>query len=273
MDIPYVYSDRNLDYRKYSLHLTSSLKTLLNKLARKGATNMVFTRFPYYNTKLSCKKLALEYNEGNCVAFAFYMKNLLKQHNIKSYIIGGKSPEKFSRPGYREINHAAVIVPYESGYVIFDTAFYIHKAIILDKSNNFQYCNDFTNVYSMVTDEWCFKLKDDKINITINKLDSCGYYQLKEIMNPQKSITLHTNEADKIVFRCELNNDFTSKLYYKVNLYNNTLVVVSNRQPYINISLKDVDQIYLNNWINETNLLSSQKRKLFNDVKTFVTSH
>jgi hypothetical protein len=270
MDIPYVYSDRNLVYTNYSLKMTSLLRTLLNKLAKKGSRKMVFTRFPYYNTKLSCKTLALKHNEGNCVAFAFYMKELLKQHNIKGYIIGAKSPEKFSRPGYREINHACVIVPYSTGYVLFDTAFYFHKAIVLDKSTDFQYCNTFKNVYSKMKDEWCFQLMSNTITVKINNEDTTAYYQIKELLNPQKSITIHTNEADKTIFRCEINNDFTSKLYYKINLYNNTLTVESNQQPFIKMDLTNVNDNDLENWIHQTKLLPFQKKKLLGDVKPFL---
>jgi hypothetical protein len=101
MDIPYVYSNVDLNYKLYDLRKTPSIITLFNKLAKQACTKMVFTRFPYYNTRLSCKTLALKHKEGNCVAFAYYMKQLLKKNEITGFIIGGKSPENFYRTGYR----------------------------------------------------------------------------------------------------------------------------------------------------------------------------
>jgi hypothetical protein len=271
MDIPYVYSDVDLNYKLYDFKKTPSTITLFNKLAKHACKKMVFTRFPYYNTRLSCKTLALKHNEGNCVAFAYYMKQLLNKHKIKSYIIGGKSPEKFSRPGYGEINHAAVIVPHSTGYILFDTAFYFHKAIVLDESNNFNDCHQFKNVYSKQEDKWCFKVLEHKIVVNINDHSTTAYYELKELLNPQKSITIHTNKADKTIFRCEINDDFTYKFYYKINLYNNKLSVVSNKQTYIQIDLDDIqnNSLKLESWIWETKLTPQQKQKIFTDVKSY----
>jgi hypothetical protein len=199
------------------------------------------------------------------------MKGLLNKYKMKGYVIGGKSPEKFSRPGYKEINHAAVIVPYTSGYFLFDPAFYFQKAIVLDESNNFHFCEKFKNVYSKQEDNWCFKLVENKIIVNINGEPTTAYYEIKELLNPQKSITLHTNLADKTIFRCEINDDFTYKFYYKINLYNNKLSLSSNKQSFIQIDLNEIknDPKRLETWIRETRLTSQQKQKMFFDIKSY----
>nr|QOI90521.1 hypothetical protein HWQ62_00386 [Pyramimonas orientalis virus] len=280
MDIPYLYSNVSIEqYKKFPLVLNPSINLFLDKLAKKGCTQMTFTRFPYYNTRLSCKSLALKKNEGNCVAFAFYMKELLKQYRINGYIVGAKSPEQFSRPGYREINHAAVIVPHTTGYLLFDTAFYFHKAILLSETNSFRKSHMFKNVYSKHEDKWSFALSNNNIVVSINDEPTMAYYQLKEILNPQKSITLHTNSADRTIFRCEINSDFTSKLYYKLNLDNSQISVASNDQPYLQNNFKNFyhngvfNKFKLKTWIYNLNLLNFQKQKIYKDVKTFFLNN
>jgi hypothetical protein len=272
-DIPYKYN--SIDLNK-DLTMTKALIKKLNKLANQGCRKMVFTRFPYYNTKFQCKHLALNHNEGNCVAFAYYMKHLLSKHDIKGYIVGSKPPPKFARDGYREISHAAVIVPYEKGFVLFDTSFYFNKAILLENITNYEVSHHFTNVYSKMKDKWTFIVMKDKIVVKINDTFVNSYYELKELLNPQKSITIHTNNADKVVFRCEIDRDFVSQLYYKINLYENTLSVTSKHQEYVReylshfIDNNKFDKIKLKTWIYNLHLNKRQKHKMYTDMSIFL---
>ena len=65
--------------------LSTSKINIFNNIALKGCKNIVFTRFPFYNTKKNSEELALENNEGNCVSFAYYVQHLLKKKGIKSF--------------------------------------------------------------------------------------------------------------------------------------------------------------------------------------------
>jgi hypothetical protein len=275
MQMPYKYSKFPL-VRNKDIIMSKQLKHQLDKSARKGCLNMVFTRFPYYTSKVQCKRLALQHNEGNCVAFAFYMHNLLRNSKLKAYIVGSKPPPKFAREGYRDISHAGVVLPYSTGYVLFDTAFYFHKAIVLDKSNDYQSCHFFTNVYTRNEDKWCFKLIKDKIVVYINDIDVDAYYELRELINPHQSITIHTNKADKTVFRCEIDKQMVSSFYYKINLWNNMLTVNSKTQNTTHAYLSSfmqpnmkLDKYKIKAWIYDLNLTSTQKRKMYKDITTF----
>ena len=278
----YKYSKINLRLSK--LKLTNQLIKLFNKLVKKGCKEMVFSRFPYYNNNekniISDKCLALSKKEGNCVAFAYYMKELLKVNKIKGYIVGGKPPPKFSRSGYRDISHAGVVVPYNNGFVLFDTAFYFDKTIILDKKNNYETCKYFTNVYSKSVDKWCFKKEDNRIQIYINDNNIDAYYELKEILNPSKSITLHTNRADRTVFRCEIDKSMYLKFYYKINMYKKTLSVYSLNQPNTMIDVSNffnennkLNKFKLKLWIDNLNLLTSQKQRMYKDINIFLLNN
>lgn len=281
MNEDYKYSNTNLLTLKSHLLLTPKLETLFNKLIKKCCKEMVFSRFPYYDgTSLSDKKLALTRKEGNCVAFAYYMKHLLNLNNINAFIIGGKPPPKFARQGYREISHAAVIVPHTTGFCLFDTSFYFDKVINLDENKNYKDCKSFTNVYSKQTDKWCFTLNDDRINVSINDSFVNAYYQVRELKNPSQSITPHTNRADRVVFRCEVDASLIYKLYYKINMYNNMLTVSGANQNESQISVHEL--MYTNNkpntiklkaWIDMLNINQRQKRTMYKDVYTFLSNN
>ena len=274
MNTSYKYSDSPIIKNKEIL-MSKLLKHTLNNVATKGCVDMVFTRFPYYTSKIQCKRLALQHQEGNCVAFAYYIKELLRQHKMKGYIVGGKPPPKFSRDGYREISHAGVILPYATGYVLFDTAFYFNEAIVLDESTQYQSCHLFTNVYTRNEDKWCFKLIKDKIVVYINDIDVDAYYEMRELVNPHQSITIPTNKADRTVFRCEINKQMVSKFYYKINLLNNMLTVNSNTQPTIHeylemfVQSKMLNKRKLKAWINKLDLKMTQKHIMYKDITLF----
>jgi len=276
----YKYSKTNL--KMSNLKLTNQLIKLLNQLAKKGCREIVFSRFPYYtdDKNKSDKWLALSKREGNCVAFAYYMKELLKINKIKGYIVGGKPPPKFARTGYKDISHAGVVVPYNTGFILFDTAFYFDKIIILDEKHNFETCKYFPNVYSKSVDKWCFRKEQDKIQVYINNNKMDAYYELKELLNPSKSITLHTNRADRTVFRCEVDKSMQSNLYYKINMYDNNLSVSSLNQHNTSINVSSffnengkLNKLKLKTWIYSLNLLRSQKQRMYRDINTFLSKN
>lgn len=273
----YEYSNADVMNENEDLVMSKTLHKALDRLAKRGCLRMVFSRFPYYNSKMQCKKLAMHKREGNCVAFAYYMKTLLKQHKLNAFIVGAKIPPKFSRRGYRDICHTGVVLPYSSGCVLFDTAFYFDRAIVLDKSNDYKQCLYFTNVYSHKTDKWCFTLINNMIHVHINDVDVDAYYEIKELINPYKSVTLHTNSADKTVFRCEVDKNMLSKFYYKLNLVNNTLSVNSHTQNTVHINVTNffnsdakLNEKVLKEWIFNLNLENSQKQKMYTDVRLFL---
>jgi len=258
--------------------LSTSKINIFNNIALKGCKNIVFTRFPFYNTKKNSEELALENNEGNCVSFAYYVQHLLKKKGIKSYLVGAKPPDIFFQKGYNEISHCAVIVPFNKGYVLFDTSFYFKKAVIVYQNNNHNRIYKFKNVYSEQIDKFYFKYDDDKIRIYMNGLDSGGYYKLYEIYNPHECITLPTNSSDKRIFRCEINKKtFTASFYYNINLYNKTLSLKLHNNL---ISKVNLPQLYLNNkfseplfkyWLlsNKHLLTTKQYKQLYKDISTF----
>jgi hypothetical protein len=268
-----IYKDIN---RNSDLLLSTNIIHKFNKIAKKSSVRTVFTRFPYYTSKKTCKSLGSKHNQGNCVAFAYNIKKRLKCMKFKSYIIGAKPPMIYSRPGYKEISHAAVILQYKDGLVLFDSAFYFHKAIIL-KYDETPFVLQLNNVYSNNTQKWTFVLKDDFIFVYIDDIYTESYYYIKELLNPSLSITKHTNLSDLSVFRCEIDKNLLLKFYYNLNFNNNinTLSVMSNIMTKTYVSIFDFfydsnfDCKLFKTWCYSLPLLKSQKQKLYRDVCLF----
>ena len=266
------------------LELSRSLISLCNRLAKRGCKDVVFTRFPFYNSskRYKSKTLGIKYKEGNCVSFAYYMQHILKQNGLKGYVVGAKPPSIFAREGYNEISHAAVILPFNKGYLLFDTAFYFHKVIIV--KNDGKMCNKtFKNVYSRTDDMWSFMLNnnDNTIKVMINGEDVESYYQLKPIINPHESITIPTNSIDKSIFRCEIDKYFVSKIYYNLN-FNKQKKILSildknNEKTVIPISYffdmenKKFNKSKLKSWVDGLHV--SKKNKMIYDITSILSNY
>ena len=66
-------------------------ENLIEELMKKNIRECPYNTFPYIfgnNSKQSQKK----YNSGNCVAMSINLQNMLKKHNIKSYLIPATIP-------------------------------------------------------------------------------------------------------------------------------------------------------------------------------------
>ena len=84
---------------------------LLEYIIKQCYKNSCFSTFPYIYHKYNSKK-ALKYcNSGNCVSLSLYLRNILKQYNIKSYLIPATIPSFYKRPGYLDISHVSLLIP------------------------------------------------------------------------------------------------------------------------------------------------------------------
>lgn len=226
--------------------LTSKLKRTLEYIQKKVMKEIVFSRFKYYTSQKMLKGIpdskysVLKYKEGNCVGFAYYTQFLLKKYGFKDAVIIGSSPPAiFKRPGYLYISHAATILPYNKGYILFDGSFYYSRPVYIDvvNTNPEQDVLTVKNVYSKISEEWTFSYHKNDSNLTIedevynngecivtsqtpyisvaikNHNDRCNYY-LRELTNPDESITVHTNKVDKRIFYCKVTDKFEIDLYY-----------------------------------------------------------
>ena len=93
-----------------------------------------FSTFPYIMEKTSSAKAIKKYKCGNCIALSMFIKNYLqKHHNISSSLIPATIPNKYKSPGYLDVSHVALAVPFTNGDIfIADPSFYFLDPIKLN---------------------------------------------------------------------------------------------------------------------------------------------
>ena len=89
--------------------------------------NAAFSIFPYVFDQLDSKKTIKQTLSGNCIALSIYLKNLLKESNIKSYLIQATVPNRYKQPYYLDISHVALAVIGNNKIYILDAAFYFDE--------------------------------------------------------------------------------------------------------------------------------------------------
>ena len=172
------------------------------------------------NSRLSARK----YNSGNCLSFCYYVIDRLEEMGHESYMISGSCPRKYAIDGYLHVSHVAVIVPFNEGYILLDPTLYVTKPVIL--KYNYKEKQNILHAYSDdPPDLWEFELLEGeskdlyysfrnsphisipahtpKINVNIydnnNNFESSFSYYIREILNPDLSITVHTNYSENRV--------------------------------------------------------------------------
>ena len=82
---------------------------LIKKLMLQNILECPYSTFPYMSGKNS-KQSQRIYGCGNCVAMSINLQEMLKKHNIKSYLIPATIPEMYYIPEFLDISHVAVAI-------------------------------------------------------------------------------------------------------------------------------------------------------------------
>jgi hypothetical protein len=234
---------------------------------------MVFSKIPYFlnksvignntiNNVPDSKLAALKLKAGNCLSYSYYLQNLLKKKGYKSYIISSKPPTQYMKKGYSHISHAAVALPFNNGYIILDPSIYIKVPIIL-YPNQSKFV-DMASPYIARYQVWKFTLQNINLNnisypnkVFIPKktpivhghifekndltrpTDYFKYY-LREIINPDLSITKHTNHFDDRIFIASSTNAGDPLAYTSLNLKNLNLNGYNRNNHFSIINIRDI---------------------------------
>jgi len=212
-------------------------KKMINVL-KYVAKNHPFSTFPYIKNKKNSKNSLKKNKSGNCIALTIAGKQYLKnKYNINSYIIPASIPKIFSNEKYLHICHVALYVPKNKylGYIL-DFAFYFTKPIFFNlknkNKNNIVQCK-MMNIYNRIEENLSCYVDSLKIKTFFNKYqtlpkntkyiktfytnkpdDSWNYY-LREIINPDKSITTFYINIKNKPFLCVLDDNYGFKLHIK----------------------------------------------------------
>lgn len=288
----YVFANDNIKLNQQRV-LSSKLIKQLTTIHKQIMQNVTFSRFKYYisdtiyhnnipNSNLCIQK----FKEGNCVAFAYHTKNILHKLGFTdAVIVGAKPPSIFKRTGYLHVSHAAVVLPFNEGFILFDSSFYIPTPVVINILKNEIVSVSVKNVYSSLSNIWYFTYHNDTdtnshihddgkciipkntpyIKVTSDIFKDCNYY-LRELSNPDESITVHTNNVDKRIFYCKITPQFDIDIYYAINLNNDPHIlrgITYHIKDITDLNLKTARKYDVIKWISQFNHISAtEKRKM-----------
>ena len=196
-----------------------------------------FSTFPYIIDQISSKDAIKKYNSGNCIALSLSLKDYFEKIGIKSYLIPATIPKKYSRPGYLEISHVALLIPKSNNsYYVADPAFYFLNPLKSDSKLNITYSKD---IYKDETENNPSNYKSiDKLSSINLKLEKDKVYNKYQTI-PKGTMYLET----------ESKNDSSDKWrYYAIEILNpdksisNFFVNILNR-PFIVTTILDENGI------------------------------
>jgi hypothetical protein len=184
-------------------------ENFLMDILKKCYNNCSFSTFSYMYENVNSKESIEFFNSGNCVALSMFLKNILNNYNIISFLIPATIPKIYKLDGYLNISHVALAIPLINNMVyILDPAFYFIKPILVNlKTNRENKVYYSKNIYNDTIDNILFKTyklnKDYKLNKyqTIKKntyFIDCYFpndptdkwkYFITEILNPDDAIT------------------------------------------------------------------------------------
>ena len=171
-------------------------------------STVAFSTFPYLINRNNSRQ-ALKYNCGNCISLAMRIKNYLKKEKkIISYLIPATIPKQLYRPGYLNISHVALAIPYsKTGVFIVDPAFYFLEPInaVLSnlpkqnspilKSKNFShqtaviYSTTYKLSKPLQFNKYQKISKNTVVCECINDNNETWMYFLRKILNPDEAIS------------------------------------------------------------------------------------
>ena len=266
-------------------------ENLIEELMLKNIQECPYNTFPYIfgnNSKQSQKK----YNSGNCVAMSINLQNMLKKHNIKSYLIPATIPKMYNSSDLLYVSHVALIIfVNENKAYIVDPAFYFLQPMKIDVNNKNIDTIKWKNIYQGIEEDLKYKLNYVDEKYTCNKYQYIPkdiysvetyeneydkwFYFLIEVINPDKAISSFHLTSKKYPFLAELDNNFNLKLYIKFTdkenikiKYNNELIYTGyvNKIPDYISNLIHTDLIYMlgKNYNNFFKLPENIDTKIYN---------
>ena len=266
-------------------------ENLIEELMLKNMQECPYNTFPYIfgnNSKQSQKK----YNSGNCVAMSINLQNMLKKHNIKSYLIPATIPKMYNSSDLLYVSHVALIIfVNENKAYIVDPAFYFLQPMKIDVNNKNIDTIKWKNIYQGIEEDLKYKLNYVDEKYTCNKYQYIPkdiyyvetyeneydkwFYFLIEVINPDKAISSFHLTSKKYPFLAELDNNLNLKLYIKFTdkenikiKYNNELIYTGyvNKIPDYISNLIHSDLIYMlgKNYNNFFKLPENIDTKIYN---------
>jgi hypothetical protein len=222
---------------------------MFSELLYNTYNNICFSTFPYLVYKKRDSMNAIyNYNSGNCIAIAYYMKMYLKKNvNLNSYVIGASVPQSYRVKGCPHMCHCALLIPKsEYEFYIIDGALYFLEPLYCNlnemgykrtfkKSDIYNYniieCNyvleECDTLY--LDNNYDQKLLENslKVKCTFNDDENeCWNYYINEIKNPDHNIGISflKHKPEPFILYTIYEGGLV-KLKYKVGYYDGNLSI------------------------------------------------
>ena len=213
-----------------------------------------FSTFPYVFGKNSYDSQNYT-KSGNCVALSMYLKNKLKQHGIKSFLIPASIPKSYSNPQYLTLSHVALaILTDENNALICDPAFYFTEPMMVNSNEFIPQQIISRNIYNSSPEPLNYLLQYSPNEMNFNQFqhipqntffvktnktefpDEKWNYHLAEILNPDEAISSFFMTAKQFPFITCLDKDYNLELHIKfTNIDNVTIkqhgIILYNGHP------------------------------------------
>lgn len=280
-------------FKKSQINTTPITKELVENIMRETSEECPFSTFPYV-FNLNSHHANKRHRSGNCVALSMYLKDKLKQHNIKSILIPASVPKIYSHPNYLNISHVAlaILLNLDDAFIC-DPAFYFMQPMKISSNSNAVQEILSKDIYNNLPEVFVYKLKYQPRNKKLNTFqtipgpsfhvkthkknqpnDTWNYY-LMEILNPDNAISSFFMSTKQYPFITYTNKDFELTLYIKfidkdtisIKYGNDTLYIgnTSNIPTHIKDFIKPYMQKHFgNSYEKYFNLPSQVGTKIYN---------
>tara|TARA_B110001450_G_C17557999_1_gene455498 strand:- start:173 stop:1030 length:858 start_codon:yes stop_codon:yes gene_type:complete len=222
---------RVLHVKKNTKKNSKITRSIIQKVIRETHKICSFSTIPYFRHNTLSSAFSLKYyHSGNCIAMSMCAQQILKdKYNLYSFLIPASIPNKYNRPGYLDISHAALCIPGKKGYYIIDAAFYFLQPLYvsystMSKLKKIQTKNIYNNNEIATLQYSGHTLEDDEMLnayqfipkhtdvCTVyfqNDPDDRWNYYIIQVINPDNSIGrffLHIRQDNFITITDELCN-------------------------------------------------------------------
>eukprot|EP00930_Biecheleria_cincta_P060467 TRINITY_DN4610_c0_g1_i5.p1 TRINITY_DN4610_c0_g1~~TRINITY_DN4610_c0_g1_i5.p1 ORF type:complete len:414 (+),score=60.29 TRINITY_DN4610_c0_g1_i5:61-1302(+) len=197
---------------------------------------MAYSRLPYMFGEESSERAARDHSEGNCVAFAQYVLQKLREEleldessaQSPAFIIPSTLPEAYHQPGYPHWAHAVVAIPLRDfGCIILDPAIRVPCPVVLRGASpqcTFDWADGppARSLPGASSHTWRFELDSQAGQVRAFSpqqphAPSFTYFT-KTIENPDESITIPTNDFNKRIPVVRTDKEGAKSAHFSIRL-------------------------------------------------------
>eukprot|EP00930_Biecheleria_cincta_P085463 TRINITY_DN74857_c0_g1_i1.p1 TRINITY_DN74857_c0_g1~~TRINITY_DN74857_c0_g1_i1.p1 ORF type:complete len:423 (+),score=90.18 TRINITY_DN74857_c0_g1_i1:56-1324(+) len=193
-------------------------------------SDMSYSRMPYIFGETSSARAAKDWLGGNCVAFAEFLLQKLKElaTDLPAFMVPSTLPEAYHQPGYPHFGHVTVAIPLANfGCIILDPAIRLNRPIMLledgaEQSFDWAEGPPAMNRKKVKSTTWRFLLdsKSGQVKAFSPQQPDIPIftYFLKPVRNADVAITVPTNDFNKRILIVRTKKDGAKSSHLSIRI-------------------------------------------------------